>query len=106
MKYIIFDLDDTVLVKGVASNKTIETFSKCQKLGHKIIINTARSLPYGKKYIEIFNADYAILNAKDEKLLEFSKKPLLNQNNYPFKLLLADTNNTDAIKQEFKDKYG
>lgn len=62
MKYIIFDLDDTVLVKGVASNKTIETFSKCQKLGHKIVINTARSLPYGKKYIEIFNADYAILN--------------------------------------------
>lgn len=60
--YIIFDLDDTVLYRGVMSERMYNTLKKCQETGHKIIFNTARSLPYSLKYIDYIQPDYAILN--------------------------------------------
>lgn len=63
MKYIIFDLDDTLLNK----EKEITPFSynvlkKYQANGNPIIINTARSLPYTMEYIDSLEPDYSILN--------------------------------------------
>lgn len=61
MKYIIFDLDDTVLYKGECSDRTLNTLEECRKLGHKIVFNTARSKNHSFKYLEMFRPDYAIL---------------------------------------------
>ena len=60
---IVFDMDDTML----KSDKTISDYSlkvlKClQKQGHKIVINTARSLYYNSEYFNLIQPDYAILN--------------------------------------------
>ena len=60
--YIIFDLDDTVLYHGVMSEKMYNTLKKCQNAGHKLVFNTARSLPYTLKHFDNIKPDYAILN--------------------------------------------
>lgn len=63
MKYIVFDLDDTLLNKQSAvSEFTLQTLKRLQMLGHKLVFNTARSQYYSKKYLDTIEPDYAILN--------------------------------------------
>ena len=62
-KLIIFDLDDTLL----NSDRDISEFSlnvlkKVQKLGHFLVVNTARSLNYSKALLDKIKPDYSILN--------------------------------------------
>jgi len=59
---IIFDLDDTVLHRGIMSNRMYNTLKRCQRLGHKLVFNTARSLPYVSEIFDMVQPDYAILN--------------------------------------------
>ena len=56
---IVLDLDDTLL----HSDKTISEYSKtildkCQKLGRKIVVNTARSYIRTVNYARQINADF------------------------------------------------
>ena len=63
MRYIVFDLDDTLLdQKGSVTEFTLQTLKHLQSLGHKLVFNTARSQYYSKKYFEEIAPDYAILN--------------------------------------------
>ena len=63
MKYIIFDLDDTLLNKKKEITPfTHNVLKKYQKAGHLLIINTARSLSYTMEYIDQLQPDYSILN--------------------------------------------
>lgn len=63
MKYIIFDLDDTLL-DGHArvTPYTLSVLKKLQTLGHKTVINTARSKNYAQEFFDILKPDYAIFN--------------------------------------------
>ena len=63
MKYIIFDLDDTLLnKKGEITPFTYDTLKRYQKAGHILVINTARSLPYAREYVDGLKPNYSILN--------------------------------------------
>lgn len=75
--YIIFDLDDTVLYHGTMSNRVYNTLKKCQEKGHFLVINTARSLPYSEKYIDMIKPDYSILNG-GALIVDSSKKVLFS----------------------------
>lgn len=63
MKYIIFDLDDTLLDdRSQVTDYTLSVLNKLQEMGHKTVINTARSMNYAGEYFEILKPDYAIFN--------------------------------------------
>lgn len=63
MKYIIFDLDDTLLnKKSQVSPYTLSVLKKLQSMGHKTVINTARSKNYSQTFFDILQPDYAIFN--------------------------------------------
>ena len=63
VKYIVFDLDDTLLnSERKVSDFTLDTLKKLQELGHFLIINTARSKMYAKEYIDLIKPDFSILN--------------------------------------------
>ena len=63
IKYIIFDLDDTLLRKNkTISDYTIETMKKAQEKGYKIVFNTSRSFQNSKDYYDVLKADYGIFN--------------------------------------------
>ena len=63
MKYIIFDLDDTLLNdKREISAYSLEILKKVQAMGHKLVCNTARSKAFQQKYFDQLRPDYAILN--------------------------------------------
>ncbi len=63
MNYIIFDMDDTLLNHHrQISAYTLEILKKLQKMGHKIVINTARSKQFDQDYFDQLHPDYAILN--------------------------------------------
>lgn len=63
MKYIIFDMDDTLLNdRREVSPYTLEILRKVQAMGHKLVCNTARSKEFNQKYFEQIRPDYAILN--------------------------------------------
>lgn len=63
VKYVIVDLDDTLLTKDKrVSNYTMEGIKELKKKGFIFVINTARSLDSASKYIDITEADYSILN--------------------------------------------
>ena len=63
VKYIVFDLDDTLLnSERKVSDFSLSTLKKLQELGHFLIINTARSKMYAKEYIDLVNPDFSILN--------------------------------------------
>ena len=63
MRYIIFDLDDTLLNdKREISPYTLEILKKVQAMGHKLVYNTARSQEFSQKYFERLQPDYAIVN--------------------------------------------
>lgn len=75
-KYIIFDMDDTLLPSDrVIKKYTLDVLNKVQDLGHKIVINTARSKSFNQEYFDEIKPDYAILNGgsliidKNEKVL-------------------------------------
>lgn len=76
LKYIIFDMDDTLLPKDrIIKKYTLDVLHELQKLGHKIVINTARSKSFNQEYFDEIKPDYAILNGgsliidKNEKIL-------------------------------------
>lgn len=63
MNYIIFDLDDTLLNNArQVTPYTLEVLQTLQRMGHTIVINTARSKQYAQQYIDCIRPDYAILN--------------------------------------------
>lgn len=63
MKYIIFDLDDTLLnSERQVSDYTLDILKRLQAMGHKIVINTARSKSYTQAIFDRIRPDYAILN--------------------------------------------
>lgn len=63
MKYIIFDLDDTLLnSERQVSDYTLDILKRLQRMGHKIVINTARSKSYTQAIFDRIQPDYAILN--------------------------------------------
>lgn len=76
MKYIVFDLDDTLLNdQRVVTPYTLNTLKRLQAQGHKLVINTARSKAFSQDYFELIRPDYAILNGgaliidQDEKVV-------------------------------------
>lgn len=63
MKYIIFDMDDTLLTSDKKIDElTLKTLNKLKSLGHKIVINTARSKNYDHQYFEILKPHFSINN--------------------------------------------
>lgn len=63
MNYIIFDMDDTLLNNHrQITPYTLQTLKKLQAMGHKIVINTARSKQFDQDYFDQLQPDYAILN--------------------------------------------
>ncbi len=63
MKYIIFDLDDTLLNdRREITPYTLDVLKKAQAMGHKLVCNTARSKSFAQKYLDQLQPDYAILN--------------------------------------------
>lgn len=63
MNYIIFDMDDTLLNNHrQITPYTLQTLKKLQAMGHKIVINTARSRQFDQAYFDQLQPDYAILN--------------------------------------------
>ena len=63
MKYIIFDMDDTLLNdKREVTPYTLEVLKKLQAMGHKLVCNTARSKGFNQKFFDQIRPDYAILN--------------------------------------------
>ena len=63
MKYIVFDLDDTLLgANAEVSDYTLGVLNRLRADGHAIVVNTARSRLFGKEIIERISPDYSILN--------------------------------------------
>lgn len=63
MKYIIFDMDDTLLNdKREITPHTLEVLKKLQAMGNKLVCNTARSKGFNQKFFDQLRPDYAILN--------------------------------------------
>ncbi len=63
MKYIIFDMDDTLLNdRREISAYSLEILRKVQAMGHKLVCNTARSKAFNQQYFDQIKPDYAILN--------------------------------------------
>ena len=75
---IIFDLDDTVLYRGTMSNRMYNTLKRCQNAGHKLVFNTARSLPYVNEIFDMVQPDYAILNG-GALIVDQNKKVLFSK---------------------------
>lgn len=95
MKYIIFDLDDTLLnKKGEITPFTYDTLKRYQKAGHILVINTARSLPYAREYVEGLKPNYSILNG-GSLIVDENQEMVYGD--------LIDEATTDAL---LKDLYG
>lgn len=63
IKYLIFDLDDTLLDKHhLISEFTANVLKDAQKHGYKIVFNTSRSKQHSQIYIDQVNPDYGIYN--------------------------------------------
>lgn len=63
IKYIIFDMDDTLLTSDKkVTTYTLSVLKTLQNLGHKIVINTARTKSFNQEYFDLIKPDYAILN--------------------------------------------
>ena len=64
MRYIIFDLDQTLLNdKGEVTDYTVSVLKKLQSQGHKIVINTARSEMMTLELMKRIGPDYTLLCA-------------------------------------------
>lgn len=85
--YISIDLDDTLLnKKKELSEYNLTVLKKCQELGHKIIINTARNHYLAKTIIDKIDFDYFVLNAGSQ-ILNFKKEQIIT---YPIDNLILD----------------
>lgn len=63
MAYLIFDMDDTLLDdQRHITPYTLQVLKKLQAIGHKLVINTARSKQFNQDYFDQLRPDYAILN--------------------------------------------
>ncbi|MCQ2771116.1 MAG: HAD-IIB family hydrolase [Clostridia bacterium] len=63
IKYIICDLDDTLLKKDkTISPKTVEVFKKAKEQGFMLVFNTSRSMQNSMQYIELLKPTYGIYN--------------------------------------------
>lgn len=63
MKYIVFDLDDTLLNdRREITPYTVQVLEKLRSMGHKLVYNTARSKDFTQKYFAVLPPDYAIFN--------------------------------------------
>ena len=63
IRYIIVDLDDTLLTRDKkVSKRTVKVFRKAQKYGYKIVFNTSRSLQNSYEFIRKLNIDYGIFS--------------------------------------------
>lgn len=61
IKYIIVDLDDTLLRKDrTISSYALSIYKKAQEKGYKIVFNTSRSKQNSQKYFDLVGADYGI----------------------------------------------
>ncbi len=61
IKYIIVDLDDTLLRKDKAiSDYALTVYKKAQEKGYKLVFNTSRSKQNSQKYFDLVHADYGI----------------------------------------------
>lgn len=74
--YIIFDLDDTLLRNDrTVSPYTLSVLKTLQRMGHKTVINTARSRQYTQEYLDVLQPDYAILNG-GSLILDQAQQPI------------------------------
>ena len=63
IKYIVVDLDDTLLTKDKKiSSKTIRVLKKAKKNGYQLVFNTSRSKQNSEKYFEEVHADFGIFS--------------------------------------------
>lgn len=63
MAYIVFDMDDTLLNdRRRITPYTLQILKQLQAMGHKLVINTARSQQFNQEYFHQLRPDYAILN--------------------------------------------
>lgn len=97
MKYLIVDLDDTLLTTDKkVSNYTINGINKLKDLGFLFVINTARNYESAVELMDLLKPDYSIINAgaliydKDKKLI-YSK-------------LISKEDTNDVISQLLNDK--
>lgn len=63
IKYLVFDLDDTLLRSdNTISSYTIDVLNKAKEKGMHIVFNTSRSLQNSKKYADLIKPDFGIYN--------------------------------------------
>ncbi len=63
IKYLVFDLDDTLLRKDrTISSFTLDVLTKAKKQGYVIIFNTSRSRQNSQKYIDLVKPDFGVYN--------------------------------------------
>ena len=97
MKYLIVDLDDTLL----RSDKTVSEYTRdgienLRKSGFLFVFNTARSLAASDKWIDDLKPDYAILNAggmicdRDKNII-FKREISVFDTNYITRELMQDS---------------
>lgn len=115
MKYIIFDLDATLLNdQAQVTDYTLAVLNKLREMGHRTVINTARSMSYASEYFEILKPDYAIYNGGshivNEQRETIFKAAISNQETLEItKELLAVTQNfsvqTEDVLYSHKGLY-
>ena len=72
IRYIIVDLDDTLLTHDKKlSKRTIKTLKKARKFGYKIVFNTSRSLQNSYDYATKLNIDFGIFSGGCHIVNEF-----------------------------------
>ena len=60
---VVFDMDDTLLSdEKTVSDYSLNILKTLQEMGHKVVMNTARSKYYNSEYFKLVKPDYAILN--------------------------------------------
>ena len=95
MKYIIFDLDDTLLNKEKQiTSFTFDVLKRYQAHGHKLVINTARNLQTTSHIIDELQCDYTILNG-GSLIVDRDKKVIYE--------CTIDESTSDALLQELKE---
>lgn len=82
IKYIVMDLDDTLLRKDKSiSEYTLETLRRVKEKGYKIVFNTSRSMQNSEELFQLVDADYGIYSGgcdiidKNHKKIYFKAIP-------------------------------
>lgn len=108
IKYIIVDLDDTLLRKDrTISTEALEIYKKAQEKGYKIVFNTSRSKQNSQKYSDMVHADYGIYSGgcqvvdKDGKELFAITIPAEKVNDIVLKLLKVCEKVSVQTKEHF-----